>query len=319
MNNYEYEAALKKAASLISSDLFAGFLKEDTDRFSFLRSQLKAESVPFSVVEMTNGKHIVVRYKSGAYNTRFAMKTLVAHYDRAAGSEGANDNSVSCFLLMLFAKELLNYPHSHNIKIIFTDSEEAGAGGIEDQGSYKLALGLRKLNAADEDIFVFDMCGRGDVLVISQAGLFGRKNTGKLENLHKRTCAYAKEACPGKWVSVLTPYSDNAGFLAAGLTAQTITVLPRGEAELLIKHLPSKIAAASRIKTEKSSSALQTLTDLIIQNQKPEKDSPFFDIIPKTWQYMHTKEDTRSKLTPEALILTRTFLNFLASVNRPKN
>lgn len=324
-----YEAAeLKQAASLINSDLFAAFLKEDADRFLFIFSWLKNAGVPVAAVEMTNGKHLVVRYKPEAYNRQFKMKTFVAHYDRAKGTQGANDNSLACFILMLFAKELLNFNGAHNVKIIFTDSEEAGAEGISMQGSYKLALGLRKLNAADEDIFVFDMCGRGDVLILSQAGLFGRKNTQSLEKLHKKTCGYAESVCPGKWFSLLTPYSDNAGFIAAGLNAQVITVLPRTEAETLLKAMPEKtlsLTCRSVLKTmkkipsvtENTPTALQTLTGLIIKNEKPEKNSTFFSIIPKTWQYMHTAEDTKEKLTPEAVILIRSFLKYLAKSKTP--
>ena len=100
---------------------------------------------------------------------------------------------------------------------------------------------MKTLGLDDADVYVFDACGRGDVLVLSEAGLRGTKRatkggsdaTGlarKAADLRDRTRAIAREAAAGKWITLLTPYSDNAGFLAAGIAAQVITVLPRQEA-----------------------------------------------------------------------------------------
>ena len=260
------------------------------------------------------------------------MKTLIAHYDRAAGTQGANDNSAACIQLLLFAQTLLHKRDSHNIRIIFTDGEEAGADGIKNQGAYRLGQGLRALSMQQDDIFVFDMCGSGDTLILSESGIYGRdtKKTAALTALHRRCRIYADAACRGRWLSLPTAYSDNAGLISAGLTAQVITVLPRTEAELLMRYMPHSAgtplsgnvhsagchrSAAAEISANES--AAQALQRCIITNAHVPPDSPLAAIIPQTWQRMHTPQDRLETLTPQAFILVDKMLRYLAGVKEP--
>ena len=228
------------------------------------------------------------------------MKTLIAHYDRAAGTQGANDNSAACIQLLLFAQTLLHKRDAHNIRIIFTDGEEAGADSIKNQGAYRLGQGLRALSMQRDDLFVFDMCGSGDTLILSESGIYGRdtRKTAALSALHRRCRIYADAACRGRWLSLPTAYSDNAGLISAGLTAQVITVLPREEAELLMRYMPR-------------SEALQRS---IITNAHVPPDSPLAAVIPQTWQRMHMPQDSLETLTPQAFILVDKMLRYLAGV-----
>ena len=255
---------------LLNSDLFKAFLKKDLNRCDFISQWLSAHNVPHSIVNLAQKKHIIIKYPAQFYDKNFKMKTLTAHYDRAPDTQGANDNSASCFILMNFAKKLCSYTRPHNIKIIFTDGEEAGAAGLKEQGAYTLGTGLKKLKMDGDDIFVFDMCGRGDTLILSRSGIFGRDKakTKRLDELHKRAGLLAQRACPNKWLSMLTAYSDNAGFIAAGLFAQVITVLPRKEAETLLHCLPKEKL------TGQNKTALGELTDMLIKNKKPPQGSP---------------------------------------------
>ncbi len=311
---------LQKASTLINSDLFKAFLQAGVDRCAFISQWLKANEIPHNIVQLANKKHIIVRYSSQSYNPLFRQKTIVSHYDREEHSPGANDNSAACFQLMLFARYLLSYPSAHNIKIIFTDGEESGADGVIKQGSFALGQGLKKLKMDKDDIFVFDMCGRGDTLIVSESGIYGRekKRTHDLEILHERACDYAKKYCPNQWVSLLTAYSDNAGFIASGLNAQVITVLPSDEVELLLKYLPKNPENLSKKQqftfSHKNKTAQQVLIDLIIRNKKPPADSPFEKIIPESWQYMHTEKDSIESLTPSAFVLVEQYLKGLAKV-----
>lgn len=319
MLNVNLTEELFKASKLIQSDLFKNFLKEGIDRRKFISEWLTENKVPNTVVSIRNKKHIIVKYKSQNYNPLFKIKTIAVHYDREKNTQGANDNSAACIQLMLFAKYLLQFNCAHNIKIIFTDGEEAGASGIANQGSYLLGMGLKKLKMDKDDIFVFDMCGRGDVLILSQSGICGRpkKNILGLDILHSECCAYAQEACPNQWLSILTPYSDNAGFIAAGLSAQVITVLPRNEAETLLDYLPKYISCSFfNSSNSQNKTAIHSLIDLIIKNKKPEINSPLAKVIPETWQFMHTSNDTIDTLTPQAFILIEKYLKFLANVKR---
>ena len=317
---------------LLNSDLFKAFLKKDLNRCDFISQWLSAHNVPHSIVNLAQKKHIIIKYPAQFYDKNFKMKTLTAHYDRAPDTQGANDNSASCLILMNFAKKLCSYTRPHNIKIIFTDGEEAGAAGLKEQGAYTLGTGLKKLKMDEDDIFVFDMCGRGDTLILSRSGIFGRDKakTKRLDELHKRAGLLAQRACPNQWLSMLTAYSDNAGFIAAGLFAQVITLLPRKEAETLLHCLPrekagtlvyrltqKKISAPNQPNrtaplNNQNKTAMSELTDMVIKNQKPPQGSPFEKIIPFTWQLMHTADDKIETLNSEAFTLTEKYLTALA-------
>ena len=105
---------------------------------------------------------------------------------------------------------------------------------------------------------------------------------------------------------MLTACSDNAGFIAAGLFAQVITVLPRKEAETLLHCLPKEKL------TGQNKTAMGELTDMVIKNKKPPQGSPFEKIIPFTWQLMHTADDKIETLNSEAFTLTEKYLTALA-------
>ena len=290
------------------SHAFASFLEPNVDRLDFISNFLKERGVASTKVSFSTGNHLLVSYPKTAYNKHSKERIIVAHYDRLENTQGANDNSAACFILMNFAVYLssLNYPH--NIKIIFTDSEEAGKEGVAQQGSYQLALAFRKLMMADSDIYIFDMCGRGDVLIFSLSGLYGRpvNKTSSLLALHKKAKSYAVTAgCPH--VSLLTAYSDNAGFVAAGLNAQLITVLPKYEALRLKTYLEYeevKGMAESLVNAEEK----RQIIDAILKNERIEKASSFAKIIPHTWQLMHTKDDRLETLTDYSFELVMNYL-----------
>lgn len=291
---------LEQAKAIIASPFFSAFLKPAADRCILITARLAAQGIPYRTVTLQNKTHIVITYRQSAYDPRFKMKTLIAHYDRAAGTPGANDNSAACVQLLLFAQMLRHKRDAHNIRIIFTDGEEAGADGIKNQGAYRLGQGLHALSMQQDDIFVFDMCGSGDTLILSESGIYGRdkRKTAALTALHRRCRIYADAACRGRWLSLPTAYSDNAGLISAGLIAQVITVLPKSEAELLMQYMPH-------------SEALQRC---IITNAHVPPDSPLAAVIPQTWQRMHTPQDSLETLTPQAFVLIDKIFRYLADV-----
>ena len=320
---------LEQAQAIIASPLFNAFLEPAADRRAFITERLAAQGIPYRTVTLQDKTHIVITYRQSSYNPRFKMKTLIAHYDRAAGTQGANDNSAACIQLLLFAQTLLHKQDAHNIRIIFTDGEEAGADGIKNQGAYRLGQGLRALSMQQDDIFVFDMCGSGDTLILSESGIYGRdtRKTAALTALHRRCRIYADAACRGRWLSLPTAYSDNAGLISAGLTAQVITVLPRTEAELLMRYMPHPAGKyllgnvhcagcnkSAGMEISANESAAQALQRCIITNAHVPPDSPLAAIIPQTWQRMHTPQDRLETLTPQAFILVDKMLRYLAGV-----
>jgi hypothetical protein len=78
-----------------------------------------------------------------------------------------------------------------------------------------------------------------------------------------------------------TPFSDDAGFLRAGIPAQTITVLPGNEAGPFISHLRNKPGLA------------QALINREVQKEYDPR------LIPETWRRLNGPEDSRHRLTPE--------------------
>lgn len=289
--------------SFSTSETFRAFLKEGVDRRAFIESFFSDRGVSTSNISLSTGSHILVNYPKKNYNKKYKDKVFVAHYDRVDGSQGANDNSAATFMLMHFALYLssLNYPH--NIQIIFTDSEEAGREGILKQGSYKLALGLRKLDMIDADIYIFDMCGCGNTIIISRAGLYKReaKNMATLLFLHNKAFSYAKEL-GSPYFSMLTAYSDNAGFIAGGLKAQLITVLPYDEALTLYLYLEE----------HKDDEKAQKLLDLILKNKKIDESSTFYHILPSTWQKMNSDKDTLQSLTDSSFSLITRYMKLIS-------
>lgn len=303
-----------------SSSIFEAFLQIKLDRCAFITSWLRANSVPHNVIEIAGKKHIVIRFTPDSYNPLFRMKTLVAHYDRALDNPGANDNSAACYQLMLFSAKLASNAKNgippHNIRIFFTDGEEAaGTKGIMGQGAFSLGSGFRKLHVTD-DIYVFDACGRGDILVISTSGIEDpvlnnrKKNTfeipstyqKKLDTLHNRAVNLAIYVSPEAWIRLPTPYSDNAGFQAAGIPSQVITILPQMEASILLSALNNQGTELNR----------KAIISTIIANKSLSESSPLKKIIPETWQLMHTNKDTATTLDSTAFILIERILNAIA-------
>ena len=318
---------IAQAQAIIASPFFHAFLDPAADRAACITGWLSAQGIPFRTVTLQQHTHIIISFRKSAYNPRFKMKTVIAHYDRACGTPGANDNSAACIQLLRFAQVLARTAGTHNMRIIFTDGEEAGAEGIKNQGAYRLGQGLRTLAMQNDDVFVFDLCGRGDTLILSESGMYGRdkKKTRALAALHRRCRIYAELTCPGRWLSLPTAYSDNAGLISAGLSAQVITVLPRMEAAVLqqaFSCIPRSEASAAYANTHNHTfaehdSSLPALQHSIITNRHISSDSPLAAVIPHTWQLMHTPQDTIETLTPEAFILIDAFLRALAAVKEP--
>ena len=103
---------------------FTQFTLPDCDRRAFIRQYLAENGIQTTEIPIAGKKHIFVNQSASAYSPLFRLKTVIAHYDRASGTPGANDNSSSVFALMDFAIRLKNYKGIHNIRIFFTDGEE---------------------------------------------------------------------------------------------------------------------------------------------------------------------------------------------------
>ena len=273
---------------------FKTFISADCDRASFIQNYLKAAGLEAPVLQMEGKNHIYVKFPQSQYNPMFRIKTVISHYDRFPGSPGANDNSAAVFCLMNWAVSLskstvvepvettaglhhVSKPTPfHNIRLIFTDGEELGAMGVSQQGAFPLAQVFRRLGITNDDIFVFDCMGRGDVPVLTQT-ILPRKASSKFikdfRALEQRAASLLQTSANGRWFSLPCNYSDNASFIANGIPAVAITMLPSSE-----------VTAATQ------------------------------GVLPQTWLLLHTAGDNLESLTPQSFEIFYNILNNLAAM-----
>ena len=281
-------------------DRFSYFIAPKIDRLKTIIQTIEKLDLNSLVIQIEESHHIFIfppgkslpRMKGG--NFPFAGENpylFTAHYDRVEGSPGANDNSIAVFHL-LRAASLLSKRRIGNWMMIFTDKEEIGHGeSIEDQGSFALAQKLKSWGLEKARIFNFDACGTGNVFIISTITdeilknsnspniLKVRESIGLLRNHALETANLLRTE---KILLAPTPFSDDIGFLRAGLAAQTITILPAEESEQyeeILRKYPnfSKLLISGEIKTS------------------PERRN-----LPATWRNLNTPADMASRLTPQS-------------------
>lgn len=255
--------------------LFSDFIAPDCDRLSFIQKFLNSVGLDTAVLQMQGKNHIYVKFPQSQYNPQFRIKTVIAHYDRIG--IGANDNSAAVFSLMQWAGQLnqiFSKGGFHNVRLIFTDGEELGQEGVSSQGAFPLAQLFRKLGIINDDIYVFDCMGRGDVPVLTETRLpkgVSKKFAEAFTALEVRAQNLIQTASGGKWFCLSCNYSDNASFIANGIPAVAITILPSEDVSIALKGGQ-----------------------------------------PESWKKFHTPADNLESLTPQAFELTASILRGLA-------
>jgi len=285
---------------------FMDFISPDADRFAILKETLQEAALENKVTEIAGSRHIIVSpflSEQEKFIGRRPPVILVAHYDRAEGSPGANDNSAGVFLLIETAMKLIKKNKSSWL-IIFTDREELKSGDKpQSQGAYGLAEYLKNSKMEKSKIFSFDACGIGDTLIISTTlELFLRKKEGTWEKLKDSILELRKYALDttrnlnmAKVLLAPTPFSDDVGFIRAGLIAQTITMLPSSECIQLIAKLRKNPEFAEALINAK-----MRLTSHL-------------QYIPETWRSLNTPTDSHLRLTPEHFRTVAKFAEELCS------
>lgn len=288
---------------------FQKFIAPDCDRRQFILDMLKDFGVPAVPLSLEGAHHILVKFPPTAYNPQYKMKTVLAHYDRVDTSPGANDNSAAVFQIIYWARRLLRFPGFHNVQIIFSDGEEMGGSeGVSEQGAFGIATKFRSLGLTQQDVYAFDCCGRGDFVILSQAG----KGKGSISfqrqfnSLVERTEDLIKSVAGRKWAPLPVPYSDNAGFLACGIPAVAITLLPAQEVVSYLRELKQHPGLQAAVM--KSSQELEVGARKI----KPLEPYQVQEKMPMTWRLLHTEYDNLASLTPESFPLMEALLDALA-------
>lgn len=284
-------------------DSITKLLAPDIDRHEVLKAILEPIAARgrlcLSAVALAGSRHLVLAPEGRGARAQHDTKPVeavshtvcIAHYDRKEGSPGANDNTAAVLQLAEAARQL-GSRGTGGWTVVFTDREEAaGSSGARGQGSCALAQALSRLFPGPLDIFIFDACGCGDTLVISttidrllasgEAPAHGRART-RLHRLRRRALDAAGELSGQERCLAPTPFSDDAGFLAAGVLAQTITLLPQGEAQALL-------AGAGRNGRLRSALIAQEEGRTESEGSKPE-----------TWKRFHAATDSLESLSPSS-------------------
>jgi hypothetical protein len=278
---------------------FFDFIAPEADRFTILSVHIEKLSLNSVVIPIEGNSHFFIFPKGKnikpSTGGSFLFKgqspiILTAHYDRAPGSPGANDNSAAVFQLLKAALRLDEQKIDKWI-MIFTDKEELQTGeGIQKQGSYSLAKKIRGLGLNNARIFNFDTCGTGDTFVFSTTVDYLLKKNKRpgfsrasqaIVQLREKAANTARFLRFKKTLLAPTPFSDDAGFLQGGIPVQTITMLPSAEAstfDLVLNDYPD-------------------FADMIISGSI--KDSANRKLLPQTWRRLNTASDTYLRLTPE--------------------
>jgi len=267
------------------------FISPEADRLTILKETLKEANLEYKVTEIAGSRHFIVTPSPPDQSKSIGRRPptiLVAHYDRAEGSPGANDNSAAVFLLIETAMKLIK-KNEINWLVIFTDKEELKPGEkIQAQGAYGLAEGLKNLKMEKSKIFSFDACGTGDTLVISTTleSLLKKEGTGEklresILELRKIALDTARNLNMAKVLLAPAPFSDDAGFFRAGLIAQTVTMLPSSECIQLVAELRKNPDFAEALISAKMRQASRLQS------------------IPDTWRGLNTPIDSHLRLTPE--------------------
>jgi hypothetical protein len=279
---------------------FEKFIAPDADRFGLLKELLEEAKLDFKVVTLAGRRHFFITPPQPEKDfLRRHLTVLIAHYDRAPGSPGANDNSAGVFLLIQTALKL-RAGKVFNWLIVFTDKEELGSGeSILNQGAYTLASGFKDAGLEGAHIYSFDACGTGDTLIISTTAELLLKGNGSsqgtekirqsVQELRQRALETARNLGMQKVLLVPTPFSDDAGFFRAGLAAQTITMLPSEECRRLVSVL------------RKNPLFADALISREVQSTQDKR------LIPETWRSLNGPGDCRVRLTPRHFPLVLSF------------
>lgn len=284
---------------------FEQFINFSCDRQSFIVEYLSKKNVKTAVIPINERKHIYVVFPTESYDSNFKIKTVIAHYDRFPGTQGANDNSFAVFALMNWAIKINEDNKYHNIRLIFTDGEElfGSSCNSKEQGAYGLAVLFKRLNIVNDEIFVFDCMGRGQIPIISKQTLPENISSifrKKFCNLYKETIKIIQAASYGNYMILPVSYSDNAGFLACGIPAVAVTMLPYNETNEYscnLKNVPE-------------------LESFVLNKKIPQNKTKTYmeQFIPFSWKLLHTEKDNISSLSSESIKMFEKILEILTKL-----
>ena len=245
-------------------------------RRNFIEQELNKLGVRFAAIpfrlnkrtQIIEGQNIVVSLGAGADNI-----VVGAHYDAVPGSPGANDNGGGVAVVLGLIKSLKNLAWKHRVNFCFFDQEEPGMiGSGEFVRTYRDSLHhLAMIN--------LDVEGTGEEVYVGPAG---GGDDDFIMPIVRNAAARARYQL---YESPHYPPSDQVSFAARRLENISISVVPKGDSDLLAR------AEA---------------------NGWQHVDS---NAMPQVMRVMHTPHDSSTYVTPDALMksftLTSTILGLM--------
>lgn len=248
--------------------------REDFIKKQLVRMNIGYFTVPFQYFKYREkdtldlgGEDIVVRFGRG-------QKRLVvgAHFDAVEGSPGANDNGGGIAVVIELIKSMQRFPWKCSVDFVFFDREEDGLLGsrfyvqrVVDKKNHYGMINL-DVEGTGSEVYVGPVGSGDDDFLMPLV-----RNTAKQTGFsYKENAAY--------------PGSDYESFAAERLENISVSVVPKGDADLLARMAQSRGAIDPKY-------------------------------MPKVMRVMHTPNDRSDQMSPDALRIsyefTKTLLKYI--------
>ncbi|HWP82981.1 MAG TPA: M28 family peptidase [Bacteroidota bacterium] len=249
--------------------------KSPEGRREFIKQQLRRFGVPFRTQSFdttltfgkrslkVSGENILVRVGSGSRHI-----IVGAHLDAVPNSPGANDNGGGVAVLLGLIRDLKNSSWNTSVDFCFFDQEEMGLIG---SAVYVKHYAERENHLA---MINLDVEGMGDEVYVGPVGGGDDEFIMKYVEQAKQKTGYKVQA------REFYPPSDWGSFAAAKLENISISVVPKGDVDLLAQAVKDNWQV----------------------------DSTRIPVVLKT---MHTPEDKSIHMSPDALKISFEFTKAL--------
>ncbi len=281
-------AGTVEAQKVSGNDLFAWVQgiegRSPEGRREFVKSELKTLGVKFRTMRFdtslgqgertrkVSGENVLVRLGKGPKHI-----VVGAHFDAVPNSPGANDNGGGVAVVLGLIKAMQKHPWNYSIDFCFFDQEEVGLIGSKffvkryPEREKHLAMINLDVQGTGEEVYVGPVGGGDDDRIMPIVRDAARKTGFPFQ---------ARE---------FYPPSDWGSFADAKLENISISIVPKGDADLL---------------------------DEALRNQW-KMDSTR---VPQVMKVMHTPEDKSVHVSPKALSMSFEFTRtVLLLLNQSKN
>ena len=196
--------------------------KSNDERYQTCANVLASLSPHVWEQHYPGGKNLVCTFSDNPQYKRI----IGAHFDLVPNSPGANDNGAAVAELVAVAAEFYAHKfHSDDLAFVLFDNEEIMNKSPDLSGSKQFADFLNTNSYTPDEVIVLDVCGSGDVVVLS--------STAPSSDVMKQNIRDALDCTYTPTVEMWTPESDSSMFGHAGIEAVLLSTLSSRSLRLL--------------------------------------------------------------------------------------